>query len=181
MEVQNTITQSTSIEMEGFKKNELSYQGPFGNAMSDSLLTMANIFLQDFFENEPIKKVKGIFSAFVELSQNIAEYYEKRFTILPVCIIQLNVEENFVKIKTSNRLEDADLGLIENIFSRISSLEGEELNKANKEAILNGESLGLLMIKKMDDAQLNWEINRDANSIPYLSIDLKISYGATNN
>lgn len=181
MDYQNTLHSSSIEVMEELNENEMSYHGPFGNAMSDNLLSMTNLFLQEYFEGESVKMVKGVFSTFVELTQNIADYYEKYFVKLPSCSIQLKVEQSQVFIKTSNYIRVSDVENIRNLFSKTFSLEGEDLKNAHKQAILNGNSLGLLMIRKMQDAEFNWEIDQQDEEKPTLTIELKISYGATNN
>lgn len=162
--------------------NNLFYWGPIGHQFSDCFLTMGNVFLQKYFEGESVKKIKGIFSSFVEMVQNLADYNEGTYSNgFPQSLVSIEVLEQEVVILTSNMLEKKDVADIESRFSNLLSLNGSELIEAHNHAILKGQSLGLFMLKKMEESKLSFEINENQIGEFWLNLKLKIKYGTTKN
>ena len=56
-----------------FNKDQIEYWGPISNEFSDAFLGMGRLFLQQFLEDSHVRLVKGVFSSFVEMVQNIEE------------------------------------------------------------------------------------------------------------
>lgn len=160
--------------------NSLFYCGPFGHQFSDSFLTMSEVFFKRFFGGESVRKKKGTFSSFIELVQNVADYNEKEFlNDLPRSLISIKVLKREVVIVTSNLIKDNDVRELESKFSKIFSLNENELKEEHKLAILGGRSLGLLMVRKQEDSELYYEIRKDKNGDHWLNLQLKIQYEST--
>jgi hypothetical protein len=160
--------------------NELKYCGPFSHQFSDSFISMGNIFLQGFFEGESIKKVKGIFSCFVELAQNMADYNELHFAErLPLNFISMEVFDNTVSITTRNIINGDDKQGIEDRLVNLFSQNSDELDDSHKDAIINGKSLGLIMIKRLEESTFNYSFQQNEENNYWLNLELKIEYGAT--
>jgi hypothetical protein len=138
---------------------------------------MGKVFLHGFFDGESVKKKKRIFSSFVELVQNVADYNELNFAdTLPNSSVSLIVLENCVFIKTSNLIKKKDKQSIETRFKRLFLLSLNELNNSYKDALLTGRSLGLIMIRRLEDSVFNYEIIQDGEDY-WLNLDLRIDYG----
>lgn len=164
------------------QSNCLQYWGPVGHKFSDSFLTMTNDFLQKYFENESVKKIKGIFSSIVELVQNVADYNEIRFSNgFPNSLIGVKVLESKVMIFTKNKLDSEDVKMLDTLFEKITSLSGTVLESEHKNAILNGKSLGLLMIQRLDESKFDYKIETDQAKESWLHLQLAINYGSTTN
>jgi hypothetical protein len=160
-----------------FVEDELEYWGPLNHVFCNSFLTMANSFFEKFLEGKDIKFVKAVFSSFVELVQNISEYNEQNLVPnIPPSYVNVSVKEDFVMIKTANQILLKD---VDPMIKRMQDLDAstpEDLKEQYKYALLNNQSLGLIMIKKMSNAKLDWEINQQ-NDTHWLLVELKIEYG----
>lgn len=160
-----------------FKEDELEYWGPLNHAFCNSFLTMSNNFFEKFLQGKAIKTVKTVFSAFVELVQNISEYNEEKYdSNIPQSYVNVKVQDEHIFIKTANQFVDGDVKDMQDRLEKLDSLSIDELNKAYKDALLNNESLGLIMIKRMSNAEFNWEFQQN-NDKHWLSVELKIDYG----
>ncbi len=159
------------------KEDELEYWGPLNHEFCNSFLTMGNVFFDKFFKDVDVKTIKTVFSAFVELVQNAAEYNVNHYqNNLPQSYINLKVRENFIQIYTVNQIEEKDVIALKERFEQLNKWSPEELDKNYKEALIKGKSLGLIMIKRMKNANLDWEI-AERNDKKWLAVELKINYG----
>lgn len=61
-------------------------------------------------------------------------------------------------------------------MKKLESSNWEDLRAEYKRALFDGDSLGLIMIKRMKDADLSWEILKKEDK-SWLSLELKIDYG----
>lgn len=172
-----SIDQTKKLFHLPFKEDELEYWGPLNNAFCNSFLTMGNSFFEKFMDDMDMKSVKVVFSAFVELVQNAAEYNESHYQQnIPQTYVNVKVKEDEVFIKTANQIEANDVEELENRFKHLESLSSDELNQEYKDALLNNKSLGLIMIKRMSQATLDWEVE-EHNGQNWISVELKIQYG----
>lgn len=159
-------------------ENQLSYWGPINPNFSDSFLNMANVFLDRFYKSKPLINLKKIFSSFVELVQNVAEYNEKNeLTKLSQSFMNLSIEDDYVSILTSNQILECDVSSVKTIFNELFSLKENEVLERHKKALLNNESLGLLMIKKLQNAEFYWELIKDNKNNNWLNVKLKVYNG----
>ncbi len=159
------------------KEDEIEYWGPVNNDFCNSFLAMGNAFFDRFLDKLDSKFSKTVFSAFVELTQNVSEYNEANFSDdLPQSYINLKVLSNSIFIKTANRILLEDVKPFENRMQKLESWNWEELRAEYKKALFEGDSLGLIMIKRMKDADLSWEIFNKEDKY-WLSLELKIDYG----
>ena len=160
-----------------FTEDELEYWGPLNHTFCNSFLTMANSFFERFLEGMDIKTVKAVFSAFVELVQNVSEYNEDRLSPnIPASYVNVGIKDGHVMIKTANQLLAEDVKELKLRLENLDAYSEEELKDQYKTALLNNKSLGLIMIKKMQNAHLNWEIHEQDNQ-HWLLVELKIDYG----
>jgi hypothetical protein len=179
MKVVETISRRKKLFDLPLRKEELEYWGPLNHHFSNSFLTMGNKFLQAYFESISVKTIKKIFTAFVELVQNVAEYSEEKFqNNFPQSYVNLKVEGDEVVIKTANIILTEDVHNLTSKFNWLLNLEGVELDQAHKKALIHGESLGLIMIRKMKNANFDWEII-EQNEEHWLTFELRIRYEET--
>ncbi len=124
------------------QSNCLQYWGPVGHKFSNLFLITVNDFLQKYFENKSVKKIKQIFSSIVELVQNVADYNETNFLRgFPNSFIGVKVFESKVMIFTKNKILSDDVLSLKFLLSQITGLIGNDLESEYKDAILNGKSL----------------------------------------
>lgn len=160
--------------------NSLFYYGPVCHQFSNSFLTMSESFFKRVFEGVGVKKRKGIFSSFVEMVQNVADYNEKIIDEYPPeSLVSIKVLSSEVVVVTSNLIKKNDVVDVQSKFAKILSLSKNELKEEHKLAILGGGSLGLLMIRKQEDSELFYEIEKDKNGDYWLNLQLKIKYEST--
>lgn len=160
------------------ENDNVSYWGPMNREISDSLLAMAEIFLQKYFKIVPKQLTKSLFLLFIEMVQNVADYYsEKDIESLNHCYIYFNIEEQGSTIFTGNQILEEDLSKVREVFEELNVLSESQLGEKHKNAIFSKSSLGLLIVKKMKDSQLDWEIVKDSNQNHWLNIKLKVNYG----
>jgi len=165
-----------------FNKDQIEYWGPVSNDFSDAFLGMGRLFLQQFLINVHVRLIKGVFSSFVEMVQNIAEYNQKEFEdSIPQSFVNLMIGEDLITITTINKVKEKDVKKLSQLFENLFAMSKDELKKAHREALLEGKSLGLIMIKKLTDSELDWELNTDKEGVNWLSLELKINYGSTKN
>jgi len=165
-----------------FNKDQIEYWGPISNEFSDAFLGMGRLFLQQFLGDAHVRLVKGVFSSFVEMVQNIAEYNQKEFEEnIPQSFVHLMLDDNAIIITTINKIKEKDVPHLSQLLTKLFAMSKDELKKAHREALLDGKSLGLIMIKKIMDSELDWEINKDETGNNWFSLELKINYGSTKN
>ena len=160
-----------------FLEDELEYWGPLNHSFCNSFLTMANSFFEKFLEGKEIKLVKAVFSSFVELVQNISEYNEQNFAAnIPSSYVNVSVLNETVIIKTANQILSKDADAMVKRMEELDQSSLEDLKEKYKNALLNNQSLGLIMIKKMEKSKLDWEVNQQDENYRLL-VELKIEYG----
>jgi hypothetical protein len=163
-----------------FEKNQLEYWGPVNNQFADAFLTMANNFISSCLDVNDLSLRKGVFSSFVEMVQNVAEYNEERFVEdLPQSFIKLKINKNSVVINTANLIATEDLSKIEEIFGQLFLWEREELDKNHRDRLLAGGSLGLIMLRRLKNADFEYQLDKNKLGENWLSLELKINYGST--
>jgi len=160
------------------KNNELEYYGVVNYQLADSLLILTEKFLDKKFRNNERGLVKIIFSSFVEMVQNVADYTEKKLVAdgLP-SYLSLRIEANEVVLKTSNILISPDIDAIENRLSRLAIMGANDLMENYKKELFAGGSLGLIMLHKLKNSEFTWATENDPNNKNWLSLKLKINYG----
>lgn len=162
-----------------FHKNQIEYWGPVNSEFSDSLLNMSHDFLKKFLFGIHIRHQKEIFSVFVELVQNIAEYNQKEFAeSIPSSYVNLIIKNKSVFIATKNEIKEKDIHSISSYLNTLTNYSKAELKEIHREALLEGKSLGLIIILKMKDADFKFEIIKDEQNINWLSIETTINYGS---
>lgn len=157
-----------------FKQNELEYWGPTNREFSNSFLAV----VKDFLERISIEKIsqKRIFTAIIELIQNIPEYYEIAYRNLPCypdVYFKVNRSLNSLEVRTANKLKAEDVKKLSELFDAIFSLTKADLDVERAKAILKGKSLGLIMIRRMEKAKLDYSIQQIGED-NWLLFDLKI-------
>ena len=157
-----------------FKQNELEYWGPSDKDFSNSFLAV----VKDFLSRSSIEKVdqKKIFTAIIELIQNISEYYEsayKNLACYPDVFFKITYNKTQLAVRTANIIKNEDVKKHSEFFNTIFSLSKSELELARTNAILEGKSLGLIMIRRMEKANLNYAIQQISED-DWLLFDLKI-------
>jgi len=163
-----------------FHRDQLEYWGPMGHDFTNSFLTMGDAFLKQFFGNNNGKVLKPIFSSFIELVQNIAEYNEKEYSEdFPPSFVNLRIENQFVVINTANMIRDKDLEELESRLQYLFSSAEDELKEQRKDALLGGGSLGFIMVKRLKNALFEYDFKKGGNDNNWLSLELKINYGST--
>lgn len=165
-----------------YLKDQIEYWGPVSDDFSDAFLSMGRLFLQQFLIDEHVRLIKGVFSSFVEMVQNIAEYNQKEFKDnIPQSFVNLMLGDELITITTINKVKEKDVENLTQLFENLFAMSKDELKKAHREALLEGKSLGLIMIKKLINSELDWELNTDQEGVNWLSLELKINYGSTKN
>jgi hypothetical protein len=135
---------------------------------------MGSDFLDYTLTTSP-KRAKQVFTAFVELMQNIAEYYDQTFSedSTPDAFINLKIRPEVVIIHTANEVLEKDLKNIKTTLGRFFSLDEIGLENERKEALLKGKSLGMIMIRKMLNKKFEWGLQTHQNK-HWLTFDLRL-------
>lgn len=163
-----------------FKRDQLEYWGPVTHVFADSFLTMGYKFLNQYFDEIGRQRLKSIFSSFVEMVQNVAEYNEKEFKDnYPQSYVKFKTDNKQVIINTANVIKDENLVEVRTIFEKIFSLDEDGLKIEHDKMLMNGGSLGLIMLKRLKDSSFEYIINKDEYGINWLSLELIINYGNT--
>lgn len=174
MTVVSTISKRKKLFELPIRNEELEYWGPVDTQFSNSFLTMGNDFIERYVSSKS-KISKQAFMALVELVQNIAEYNALAFPDdTPDTYINLKVDEGEIQIRTGNQLKEEDLATISDKFESVFEMDKQALIIANKEAMLKGESLGLIMIRRMNSAAFDWEIQTVKN-LHWLVFELRFN------
>lgn len=162
------------------KRDQLEYWGPVNHPFADSFLTMGHSFIYNSFPSISSKRLKEIFSSFVEMVQNVSEYNEEEFkNNYPQSYIRLKGEEGMVIIDTINCIKDENLLSVSTIFEKVSSFNKEELREEFKRKLMSGDSLGLIMLRKLSNSTFEYHITKDEAEVNWLSIELRINYENT--
>jgi hypothetical protein len=163
-----------------YKKDQLEYWGPINTSFANSFLTMADLFIQQYFTMLNAKVLKSLFSSLVEMVQNISEYAETSKTDGQYqAFIRVKGEDNQVVINTANRINSQDRATVEAIFESTFAIPKENLQEEYKKQLLSGGSLGLIMLRKLNNAKTEYTLTENEEGDIWLGIELKMNYGNT--
>lgn len=180
MTVSSSIQQKKKIFELPYFKDQLEYWGPVNHSFADSFLTMGRSFVYQYFSNLDHRRLKSVFSCFVEMVQNVSEYNEKSFTEnYPQSYLCLKDGGDHIFIKTINKIKPEDKFSVQSIFEKAFAVPEEELQAEYKCLLFDGKSLGLIMLRKLINANLNYSFSQSGEGEIWLSVDLKIKYGNT--
>ncbi len=156
----------------------MSYWGPLEHSMSDNILVMLEVFLKNQTELNSDKKFKSLFSSCVELLQNISDYNQKAGDELDSsCFLEIRALNDKVLVQTRNNIIEKDVESIKEKFQILFSMDENLLEESHKHALLNGESLGLIMLRRVEDSDFEWNIDQDKNNKYWLSLKFSLNYG----
>ena len=169
-------------EVKRSSKLENEYWGPLTIEFSDAFLTMAYSMLRSFFTKAEVKLFKAIYSTTTELVQNIAEYNKLNETLSHnQSFINLSLKNHYAQIYCSNQIMKKEVNSLTDRFVKMDNLSNESLAKEYAKALLNGGSLGLLMIYKLPGVKVKWNIKQDKDQVSWLNIYVKLSYASFRN
>ncbi len=156
----------------------------FKGALSQEIL----VEMGDFIKNKVSvdKKIKKIFTVFVELAQNIMHYSAEREEIdgksYGVGIITFTESSDFYHITSGNLTEKEQASKFAARLQRINSMTEEELKENYSEQIRKpldssnkGAGLGLLEIARKSSGKIDYEIEdyNEQHSFLVLSVNIK--------
>lgn len=156
------------------KKDEMEYFGPIDHQLSNAFLTMGHDFMQTYFKSLPRIMRKKIFTVFIELIQNIADYNEKYSNPNQRAYVKLTVDNGEIIIKTVNFVIHSDVAELKLKFDKLFKLSATQLKEAYKEALVNGKSLGIIMIRNVENSFLNFQFNKNEMD-DYLSFEFRMN------
>lgn len=170
------------IPKEQVSDKSLSFLGQLTIERSDELLQKAYKLITNNEELYDRIRAKEIFSCVVELIQNIAEYNkEKSSGDIPESSVSIQLNAEQALIKTSNWILKEDIPDIKQKFNDLFNLEPETLQLKYKNALLQGNSLGLYMLKKTRHCNFNWKLEIGENEQAILHLEMILYYGAITN
>lgn len=158
------------------KDNKIEYWGPINYNFSESFLNMGSAFLSS---NPKLSKskCKKFFTSFVELVQNIAKYNETETeNDYFHSYVNLHMYDDEVILRTANQIDESHVKSFKLKFDRIFAIPKVELIDHYKTALMEKESLGLIMVRGLEDSRLEWEIVKEAEN-NWLIFKLQMSYG----
>lgn len=158
-------------------KDEMEYFGPIDHQLSSAFLDMGHDFMQSYFSNVPRIFRKKLFTVFIELIQNIADYNEKSSNQNKRAFVKLTVDQGVIMIKTINFVLKKDLEQLSKTLKQTFEIEGEDLQAAYKVALMKGKSLGLIMIRSIKGASFTYQID-SSEEANYLSFEFKMNEDA---
>ncbi|MFT5666976.1 MAG: hypothetical protein ACI9DK_001164 [Vicingaceae bacterium] len=180
MNVQNDIQHKKDLFSLPYVKDQLEYWGPVNRAFADSFLTMGYKFIYQYFGNLDSKFLKSVFSSFVEIVQNVAEYNEGSFKDnSPQSFIRLKDLGGQIVIDTCNSIKPEDKLAVQTVFEKVFDLPKEELQAEYKKLLFKGGSLGLIMLRKLKNSEVEYSLSENDEGELWLSIELKMNYGNT--
>lgn len=162
---------------------EQEYWGPIDHHFSDAFLNMTYKMLSDYFSLAEKKLYKTIFSAVTELVQNVADYNAKTFvdSDFPASFYSLVLNEHTAQIKCFNQVLSKDSERIGKRLSFLESMNNQELNEEFKQALLNGKSLGLVMLHRFQDVKIEWKIQKSKKNLEWFNIYVTLNYASFRN
>ena len=180
MNGQNDINNKKDLFSLPYFKDQLEYWGPVNRAFSDSFLTMGHKFIYQYFGRLDSKYLKIVFSSFVEIVQNVAEYNEGSYEVnFPQSFLRLRDTGDKIVIDTVNSIKSEDKLEVQTIFERVFALPKEELQSEYKKLLLKGGSLGLIMLRKLKNSEFEYSFSENEEGDTWLVIELKMNYGNT--
>lgn len=176
----DTIKNKKELFKLPYKRDQLEYWGPVSHSFADSFLTMGHSFLYQYYNNLNNKSLKAIFSCFVEMVQNVAEYNEEAFKDnYPQSYIKLRDKDGIIIIETANLILEKDLMSVKTIFEKVACLNQEQLTEEYKKLLMKGGSLGLIMLHRLKESIFEFNFSKDEKGENWLCLELKIHYGNT--
>ena len=180
MTVSSSIQQKKKIFELPYDKDQLEYLGPVNHSFADSFVTMGHSFIYQYFKNLDHKLLKSVFSSFVEMVQNVSEYNEESFKEnYPQSYLSLKDGGDHIYINTINKIKTEDKLSVQSIFEKAFSVPEEGLQAEYKRLLFEGKSLGLIMLRKLINASVDFTFSENDEGEIWLSVDLKIRYGNT--
>ena len=180
MNVNSDIQHTKDTLKVPYHKDQIEYWGPVNHVFADSFLTMGHTFIYQYFSNLNSKFLKSVFSSFVEMVQNVSEYNEENYQDnLPQSFVRLRDGGGHVVINTVNRIKTEDKLSVQTIFEKAFSIPKEELLAKYKRLLLKGESIGLIMLRKLKNTDIEYSLSENQEGETWLSIELKMNYGNT--
>jgi|GEM_PF-1073392 hypothetical protein len=180
MDVISSIQHKKEIFKLPFQKDQLEYWGPVDNDFADSFLTMGRTFIYQYFNHLDPTFLKTIFSSFVEMMQNLSDYNENHFeNNEPKSYMLLEDGGKHFLITTINRIEAEDKATVQTIFQNAFSIPKDQLQTEYKKLLLTGGHLGLMKLRKVKNANLEYSLSENQEGETWLGIELKINYGNT--
>ncbi len=180
MNVNSDIQHTKNILKVPYHKDQLEYWGPVNHIFADSFLTMGHTFIYQYFSNLNSTFLKSVFSSLVEMVQNVSKYNEENCQDnLPQSLIRLKDGGGHVVVNTVNRIKLEDKLYIQSIFEKIFSIPENELFDEYKRLLLKGESVGLIMLRKLNNTNIEYSFSENQEAEAWLSIELKMNYGNT--
>lgn len=161
------------------KKDEMEYFGPIDHQLSNAFLSMGHDFMESYFSKFPRILRKKLFTVFIELIQNIADYNEKSSNQNRRAFVKLTVDRGEIVIKTVNFVIKSDVESLRSKFEKVFALNKDQLNEAYKEALMNGKSLGLIMIRNIENESFGYQI-QTIDAANYLSFEFRMKDGIPN-
>lgn len=155
----------------------------FKGALSQEILVeMGNIVKNRVNMN---KKLKKLFSIFVELSQNIMHYSSERLIIdgkdIGVGIILFTENENNFVIYSGNLVEDKSLRYLTEKIDDLNNLNDEQLKKkystslhADRPPDSKGAGLGLIEIARKSSGKISYNKHKTDADNTFVTIQVQI-------
>ncbi|MFT4755704.1 MAG: hypothetical protein ACI91R_000340 [Vicingaceae bacterium] len=180
MNDENDIRHKKELLRLPYIRDQLEYWGPVSHIFADSFLTMGYKFIYQYFGNLDSKFLKSVFSSFVEIVQNVAEYNEGSFKDnSPHSFIRLKDSGGQIVIETCNSIKPEDKLAVQTVFEKVFDMPREELQAEYKKLLFNGGSLGLIMLRKLKNSEVEYSLSENDEGEIWLSIELKMNYGNT--
>lgn len=180
MNVNSDIQRKKEIFNLPYQKDQLEYWGPINSIFADSFLTMGHTFIYQYFNSLDSKRLKSVFSSLVALVQNISAYAENNYKEIQYPVfIRVKDGGQHVLITTANRINLKDKLSLQTIFENTFGIPEEELEAEYKKRLFAGGGLGLIMLRKLKDATLEYSFLEKQEGESWLEIELKLNYGNT--
>src|SRR5690606_19103859 len=115
--------------------------------------------------------------------QNIADYNAETFVErdIPASRYSLVLTEHSAIVKCCNQILSKDARRTNRRMKFLKELSEEQLDNEFKNALLNGKSLGLIMLHRFQDVKFEWEIQKSKNGLEWLNIHVTLNYASFRN
>ncbi len=166
---------------------EYVYRGDFDSKITDGILSLAEINLDD--QKNSLKIRKRVFFILVEGLQNITRHqdisnteneYNEGFLVL-------QKKENAFKITTGNLIKNETIPYLKNILKKINSLSASELKEYYRKILNNhsfsekgGAGLGLIEIARKSGNKISFDFQEISDTHSYFYMQTAISYSKDN-
>ncbi|MFT6165459.1 MAG: hypothetical protein ACJAV5_000292 [Vicingaceae bacterium] len=163
-----------------YDEDQLEYWGPINTIFADSFLTMGHTFIYQYFNTLDSKRLKAVFSSLVGMVQNMSAYAENSYEdVHHQVFIRVRDGGQHVLITTANRISLKDKLSLQTIFENKFAIPEAELEAEYRNMLFNGGGLGLIMLRKLKDATLEYSFSEKQEGEIWLGIELKMNYGNT--